>query len=493
MAQPRGYAGFGSFFSDNVEELIAAPDDVYQPLPDPFAADDRFAGLERVPPLPFGAAARPHFLIDFERWTFVNHGAFGGAARMPFEYAQCWRRRCEAQPLVHFDRELFPHIVRATRDVARVLRAAPTDVVFTQNATSALCAVIASVPLSPGDAVFSLSIGYGSVKTMLRLRAVEAQAEHVEADVRFPASADDVLKLVESTLPASTRLAVFDAVTSNTAFALPVAQLARLCKARCPGVRVLIDAAHALGSPLPLDVPSLGVDFWVSNCHKHLCSPRGAAVLWAAADTHALLRPRVVSHGAGHGFTSTFMWDGCRDYSPVLAVSATLRWWRAVGTTRAADYMRAMLAAGVAVMLARWQTHTLLPMHLCSNMALVRLPAEALPRSGSTQPQAPVVALEQLLARPPPALDGSATSADAKEWQDWLHFEACVECPVKCVQGCVSLSALCAILAVTLTRAIASQPSVLPCVRAHLQRSGGLPEASRCGCASAGLELAQIE
>ena len=200
---------------------------------------------------------------------------------------------------------------------------------------------------------------------------------------------------------------------------------------------MLIDAAHALGSPLPLDVPSLGVDFWVSNCHKHLCSPRGAAVLWAAPDTHSLLRPRVVSHGAGHGFTSTFMWDGCRDYSPVLAVCATLRWWRAVGSARAAQYMRATLAAGVAVLLTRWQTHTLLPTHLCSNMALVRLPANSLPRGGSALPQAPVVALDQLLARQPPALDGPATSADAKEWQDWLHFEAGVECPVKCVQGCV--------------------------------------------------------
>ena len=435
MAEPaRGYVGFGSFFSDNVEELIAAPDGVYVPPPEPFAVDDLFAELERGAPLQLGAASRSHFLIDFASWTFVNHGAFGGAARIPFEVGQRWRRRCESQPLVHFDRELFPHVVRATRDVARVLGAAPTDVVFTQNATAALCAVIASVPLTAGDALFSLSIGYGSGKTMLRQRAAEAQAEHVEAEVRFPATADDVLRLVESTLPANARLAVFDAVTSNTAFALPVAQLARLCKARCPGVRVLVDAAHALGSPLPLDVPSLGADFWVSNCHKHLCSPRGAAVLWAAPDTHAVLQPRVTSHGAGHGFTSTFMWDGCRDYSPVLAVCATLRWWRAVGSARAAEHMRATLAAGVAALLTRWQTHTLLPAHLCSNMALVRLPADALPRGGSA-PQPASAALDELLGRHPPALDGPANSADAKEWQDWLHFRAAVEVPVKCIQG----------------------------------------------------------
>ena len=434
LDEPRGYVGFGSFFSANVEELIAMPDGEYLPPSPPFALDDLFAELETGSPLQFGAAARRQFLIDFEHWTFVNHGAFGGAARIPFEVAHRWRQRCEEQPLVHFDRELFPHVVQSTREVARLLGAEPATIAFTQNATSALCAVIESVPLSAGDAVYSLSIGYGSVKTMLRLRAAATQAEHVEAELRFPTSTDAILGLVAATLPPNARLAVFDAITSNTALVLPIAELARLCKARCPNIRILVDAAHTLGSPLPLDVPSLGCDFWVSNCHKHLCSPRGAAVLWAALGTHAFLRPRVVSHGAGHGFTSAFSWDGCRDYSPVLALCATLRWWRAVGPTRAAEHMRVTLAAGVAVLLLRWQTHTLVPAHMCSNMALVRLPADSLPRSEASRPLNEAV-LDELLARLPPALDGHATSADAKEWQDWLHCQAAVEVPVKCIQG----------------------------------------------------------
>lgn len=118
----------------------------------------------------------------------------------------------------------------------------------------------------------------------------------------------------------------------------------------------------------------------------------------------------------------------------MLAVCATLRWWRAVGPERAAEYMRDTLAAGVAALLTRWQTHTLLPAHLCSNMALVRLPTDALPRDGST-PLPASAPLEDLLGRKPPALDGPATSADAKAWQDWLHFAAAVEVPVKCIQG----------------------------------------------------------
>ena len=421
--------------SDNVEDLVTAPDAVYAPPPLPFAVDDLFAELEATPPT-LGLAARPLFLIDFARWTFVNHGAFGAAARAPFHVAQRWREHCEAQPLRHIDRELFPHVVHATRLVAQALRCAPTDVVFTPNATQALNVVVNSVPLSPGDAVFSLSVGYGSVKTMLKLRAAATGAAVVEAALHFPLlrGDEDVLALVASTLPANSKLAVFDAVTSNTALALPVAALCSLVRARCPGCLVLVDGAHALGAFPQLDVPSLGAHVFVSNCHKHLCSPRGAAVLWATPECHALLRPLVVSHGTGNGFTSNFIWDGCRDYSPVLALPHTLRWWRAVGAQRGADHMRATLAAGVAALLARWQTHTLAPLAMCSNMALVRLPADEAPGAARCSVPAATAPLSELLSRHPPADDGAATSAHAKAWQDWL-YEQGVEVPIKCIQG----------------------------------------------------------
>lgn len=58
------------------------------------------------------------------RWTFINHGAFGGVLRCAALEAEAWRRRCEAQPLLFLDRwgGLGPEVLPGT---------APADPRFT--------------------------------------------------------------------------------------------------------------------------------------------------------------------------------------------------------------------------------------------------------------------------------------------------------------------------------------------------------------------------
>jgi selenocysteine lyase/cysteine desulfurase len=72
---------------------------------------------------------------------------------------------------------------------------------------------------------------------------------------------------------------------------------------------VLIDGAHALGQ-LPVNLSRLAPDYWVTNCHKWWSGARGSALLYVAEGRQAGVRPLVVSHGSGVGFTSDFIWDG---------------------------------------------------------------------------------------------------------------------------------------------------------------------------------------
>lgn len=252
-----GYQGFGSFHSDNVQHLLQQSD--YQPPPLPFQ-------VSTSPPSASHAATTDCFLLDLANWTFINHGAFGA----PFAHAQAvanlWRRYAELQPLRFMDRcvgpahpphqhlatrQLLPHLVHAQRTLASIVHCRPADLALLPNATTGLNAVLRSV-LRPGDVVFSLDIGYGGVKKMIQAACAAVGATHVEATVlaNIPItrwecvtqrqqwvavwinSDEALLSCVERDMPSNTTLAVFDAITSNTALVLPMQQLTALCKAR---------------------------------------------------------------------------------------------------------------------------------------------------------------------------------------------------------------------------------------------------------------------
>ena len=49
---------------------------------------------------------------------------------------------------------------------------------------------------------------------------------------------------------------------------------------------------------IPLDVPSLGVDWYVANLHKWAFVPRSSGFLWAAPERQATVHPAVISRGS---------------------------------------------------------------------------------------------------------------------------------------------------------------------------------------------------
>ena len=411
-------ANFGSFHSGDVEALVRAPLSSFPPA-DASLPRTRAALLPSGPlpslPLP---ERRALFLLDLGGWTFVNHGAFGATLRAAHALAADWRAYQERQPLRFFDRVLLPELARRLHLLAALLRAEADALVFVANATAGLNVAVRAMAAQAagrgndggGDALL-LDLAYGSVKTMVA-EAVAAttggRVETVAVPLPLQDGAQGIVARVAAALDARAAagkampaMAVFDHVTSNTGLVLPVEALARLCAAR--GIPVLVDGAHG---PLQLDVDlgrlrEAGVTYYAANAHKWLASEKSVGILWGcSAEARARLRPLNISHGYGHGFTSDFLWDGCRDYSAMLALPACLDVWEACGGVDVVrQHTHALLRQAAEMLAAEWHTGFLAPLEMHANMALVAVPARHGPGDGKAAVYADAAALQTALFR----------------------------------------------------------------------------------------------
>ncbi|RDV37880.1 aminotransferase class V-fold PLP-dependent enzyme [Bradymonadaceae bacterium TMQ3] len=299
---------------------------------------------ERPPtPAPLKIDYAPHWGLD-SGVIHLNHGAFGACPRRVLHAQDAFRRQLEANPVRFVGRELPGLMAHARAELASFVGADAPNLVFVPNTTTGVNAVLGSLDLQPGDAILVNSQGYGPCTLAARAIAAQKGARLITAELPFnPTSADALHDALINAVTPQTRIALFDHVTSPTALMLPAARIAKSLRDR--GVLSLIDGAHAPGM-IPLDLNTLGADFYVGNCHKWLCSPRGAAFLHVAPEHQATTRPPVFSHGAGlpdddpQRFQSEFGWMGTYDVTSYLSVPAAI------------DFLRALVPGGWPALMA---------------------------------------------------------------------------------------------------------------------------------------------
>jgi isopenicillin-N epimerase len=337
----------------------------------------------------FGRPIRRRFLLE-PGTAFLNHGSFGATPRVVLAAAQRWRSRMEANP-DRFMRYVLPGALRAVAGkLAGFMKASADDLVFVENATSGVNAVLRSLAFRPGDEILATTHTYNAVRQTIRHVCKQTGARLVEAPVSLPVDSElSLVTAITGNFRKSTRLLVLDHISSPTGLVFPLQRIARLARER--GIRVLVDGAHAPGQ-LALDIPSLGVDWYAGNCHKWLFAPKGSAFLWARTDAQALIHPPVISHGYGKGFAAEFDWTGTRDFSSWLAVPDALHFFRQLGPARTRSYNHKLVTQKAKEISDAWRTPVDGRPELHGSLMAIRLPE-------SLQRRDPKQLMAELLAR----------------------------------------------------------------------------------------------
>ncbi|MCL6530777.1 MAG: aminotransferase class V-fold PLP-dependent enzyme [Meiothermus ruber] len=361
----------------------------------------------------FGRAMRAHWFLD-PSIIYLNHGTVGATPKQVLAVQQALREEMEQQPARFLLRELsalsgpseraLPRLREAAQAVARFMGAEGQDLVFVDNATTGVNAVLGSLELQPGDEILITNLAYGAVRNAAAFAAERRGGRLVTLELPFPVSspADYVNRLAQALTP-RTRLAILDHITSETALVLPLAAMAACCRAA--GVPVLVDGAHAPGA-IPLDIPRLGVDYYTGNLHKWALAPKGCGFLWVAPERQQSLHPPVISWGLGRGFVQEFDWVGTQDPSAYLAAPEGIRFMRDLGVEAMRQYNHDLAWGAARMLMERWNLELPTPQSMIGSMVTLPLP--------------------QGLGSSP---------ADAARLKDALLFEDHIEVPVMAIGG----------------------------------------------------------
>lgn len=270
-------------------------------------------------------------------------GSFGVSPTAIRNKANELRNECEGAPCP-FIKYRFTQLLDESRSaISEFLGVPQSTVVFVPNATTGVNTVLRNLVWNSDgkDEILQLDVIYGACgKTTSYIREVtQGRVRTREIGFTYPVENDEILSAFEKVIQASKsegfrpRIAIFDTISSNPGLRLPFEQLTAIC--RSEGVLSLIDGAHGIGQ-IELNLSNLDPDFFVSNCHKWLFTPRGCAIFYVPGRNQHMMRSTLPT---SHGFKARPIEDISRNKSSNDGKSDFVLNFEFVGTTDSISFL----------------------------------------------------------------------------------------------------------------------------------------------------------
>eukprot|EP00933_Yihiella_yeosuensis_P031839 TRINITY_DN25442_c0_g1_i1.p1 TRINITY_DN25442_c0_g1~~TRINITY_DN25442_c0_g1_i1.p1 ORF type:complete len:903 (+),score=181.96 TRINITY_DN25442_c0_g1_i1:73-2781(+) len=174
------------------------------------------------------------------------------------------------------------------------------DIVFVDNASSAIAAVVKSIHFQPADRMLVLDEVHDSVWNARKSFAPSTKLMVMPIALAVKSfSKEEILSNIDAYLAEHAaelqhvRFFVLSHIVSRPPALLPVKEIAKKVREVCPNVLILCDGAQSIGQLAKLEIQDLGVDFYLSSLHKWLCGPPGTGMLWVKPDHQDMIQPPV--------------------------------------------------------------------------------------------------------------------------------------------------------------------------------------------------------
>lgn len=298
--------------------------------------------------LPKPSELNKYFRLD-PTIAYLNHGSFGACPDQVVAAQQGHRDRIEADAMQFYLYDLWPMVDRSREALGKLIHAQTRDIVFVNNATTAVATVLHNIKLEAGDEMIVTNFEYPACVNNMQFVADRCGAKVVVAELPWVGMDEDsVVDAIVSKVTARTKLVLVSLITSATAVRLPVERIIRELKAL--GVETLLDAAHGPGC-VAMDVDGWGAAYTTGNGHKWLCSPKGVAFLHVRNDLQDGFRPLVLSNHAQtlevssertkrSAMNHEFDYMGTDDRTAVLSIADSI------------ECLESMMAGGIGAIMA---------------------------------------------------------------------------------------------------------------------------------------------
>ena len=348
--------------------------------------------------------------------TYLNHGSFGPSPDVVRRVREQFSEELERQPMDFLVRRLEPYLDSAAESLGAFVGADAGNLAFVPNATCAMNAIAASIPLAAGDEVIVTDQEYGAVVRIWGRACSRAGAKTVLASLPSPPeSADQIVDAILGRVSERTRLIIVSHVTSQTATVFPVEAIC--AAARDAGVPVCVDGPHAIAMR-PLEIDRIGCDFYCASCHKWLCGPFGSGFLYIAPKQKSLIAPALVSWGKSLSgrpgrWQDEFQWFGTYDPAPYLALPAAIRFLEEFGLEQFRETTHRLVRHAALRLVDECGAESLVPdrREWYGSMATLRLPRVAASNAWPGKPHPLQVALWEQHQIEVPIL----------QWKDQVH------------------------------------------------------------------------